>query len=133
MKPLFSIMAILTLQICYSQELDIFQNDSIYFKYKISLRTMYSVNGGKLQKELVTRYNSAGQKTKQFWYWNGEKEYHNFETCYYSHNGLLTSLIDSFANGNIETTIYYYDNNHNLKKRVTQSLELSFWSLCKIR
>jgi hypothetical protein len=118
MRILFTILAILTLNISYSQELDIFQNDSIYSKGKISTRTMYSVNGGTLQKELVTHYNSSGQKTKQFWYWNGEKDFHNVETFYYSNNGLISVLTDSSADGNLETTTFYYDKN-NLQKRVT--------------
>jgi hypothetical protein len=119
MRTLLSIIAILTLHNCYSQELDIFQNDSIYFKNKISTRTMYAMNDGKLQKELVTHYNRSGQKIKQFWYWNGEKKFHNVETFYYSNNGQLSSLIDSSADGNIEITTYYYDDTHNLLKRVS--------------
>ena len=79
---------------------------------------MYSVNGSTLQKELVTHYNSTGQKIKQFWYWNGEKDFHNVETFYYSNNGLISALTDSSADGNLETTTFYYDNN-NLQKRVT--------------
>ena len=119
MRAFLSIIAILTFHNCFSQELDIFQNDSVYYKNKISARTMYSINGSTLQKELVTHYNSIGQKTKQFWYWNGEKEFHNVETFYYSSNGQQSSLIDSSADGNLEITTFYYDENHDLLKRVT--------------
>lgn len=80
---------------------------------------MYAVNGSTLQKEIVTHYNPAGKKVKQFWYWNGEKDFHNVETFYYSNNGQLSSLIDSSADGNIEITTFYYDDNHNLQKRVS--------------
>ena len=85
---------------------------------KIAFRTMYSVNGSTLQKELVTHYNSAGQLSKQLWYWNGEKDFHNVETFYYSNNGQISSLIDSSADGNVEITTYCYDSN-NLQKRIT--------------
>ena len=94
----------------YSQELDIYQNDSIYAKNKISKRTMYSVNGETIQKEIVTQYEASGKKLRQFWYWNGEKDFHNVETFYYSNKGLLSSLTDSSANGNVEVTTYNYDN-----------------------
>ncbi|AEW00097.1 hypothetical protein A4D02_28815 [Niastella koreensis] len=91
---------------------------------------MYHMNGGTLQKDLVTHYNAAGQKTKQFWFWNGESRFHNVETFYYSRNGLPSSLIDSFADGNIEITTYYYDSNRNLKKRVTLNKKdtIDFWT-----
>lgn len=79
---------------------------------------MYSVQGKEKQKELVTYYNSRGQKTKQYWYWNGDEQFHNVETFIYSHNGTLTSLIDSSADGNIEKTHYVYKNNI-LKWKVT--------------
>jgi hypothetical protein len=79
---------------------------------------MYSVNGSTLQKELVTYYNAAGQRTKQFWYWNGEKDFHNVESFYYSGDALLLSLTDSSADGNLETTSFHYDH-RNLQKRVT--------------
>ena len=102
----------------YSQELDIFQNDSIYARANVKVRTMYSMQGKEKQKELVTYYNSLGQKTKQYWYWNGEEKCHNVETFIYSESGRLTSLIDSFANGNIENTNYVYENNI-LKWQVT--------------
>jgi hypothetical protein len=102
----------------YGQELDTYQNDSIYALNKISLTTMYSVQGKEKQKELVTYYNSRGQKTKQYWYWNGEEKFHNVETYLYSKNGMLTSLIDSFADGNIKKTNYVYENSV-LKWRVT--------------
>jgi hypothetical protein len=72
---------------------------------------MYSVQGKEKQKELVTCYNSRGQKTKQYWYWNGEEKFHNVETFIYSGNGTLISLIDSFADGNVEKTFYVYENN----------------------
>jgi hypothetical protein len=71
-----------------------------------------------MQKELVTYYNSAGQKIKQFWYWNGEPNFHNVEIFSYSTDSLISSLVDSFADGNIETTSYLYKN-INLKQRVT--------------
>jgi YD repeat-containing protein len=112
-------MTILALHNCYSQELDIFQNDSIYYKNKISARTMYSINGSTLQKELVTYYSSAGRKIKQFWYWNGEKDFHNVETFYYSPNGQLSTLIDSSGDGSAEITAFYYDDNGNLQKRIS--------------
>jgi hypothetical protein len=80
---------------------------------------MYSINGSTLQKELVTYYNQAGQKIKQFWYWNGDKDFHNFETFHYSANGQPSSLIDSSADGNVEITTFYYDDSHNLQKRVS--------------
>ena len=83
---------------------------------------MYSVNGSTLQKELVTHYNSAGQLSKLFWYWNGEKDFHNFETFYYSNNRQISSLIDSSADGNVEITTYYYESN-NLQKRITLNNE----------
>jgi len=76
------------------------------------------MQGKEKQKELVTYYNPSGQKTKQYWYWNGEDKFHNVETFTYSENGTLTSLIDSFANGNIEMTNYVYENNV-LKSQVT--------------
>ena len=79
---------------------------------------MYSVQGKEKQKELVTWYNSRGQKTKQYWYWNGEEKFHNVETFIYSGNGTLISLIDSFADGNVEKTFYVYENNL-LKRRET--------------
>ena len=79
---------------------------------------MYSVFDSTLQKELVTYYNSAGQKVKQFWYWNGDPNFHNVETFCYLNNGLISSLTDSFAEGNIETTRYFYENN-NCKLQVT--------------
>jgi hypothetical protein len=119
MRTLLSIITILTFHNSYSQELDIFQNDSVYYKNKIYTRTMYSINGSTLQKELVTHYDSARRKIKQFWYWNGEKDFHNVETFYYSHNGQLSSLIDSSADGNTEITTFYYDGNHNLQKRIS--------------
>lgn len=119
MRTFLFIISILTLYNCYSQELDIFQNDSVYSKNKISSRTKYSVNGSTLQKELVTYYNQAGQKTKQFWFWNGDKNFHNVETFIYSTNGQLSSLIDSSADATVEITTFYYDNSQNLKKRVS--------------
>lgn len=118
MRTLLFIWAFLTVDICYSQELDIFQNDTIYAKNRISTRTMYSVNGSTLQKEIVTHYNFRGQKIKQFWFWNGEKDFHNVETFNYSNNGQLSSLIDTSADANIEITTFYYENN-NLQKRIT--------------
>ncbi len=118
MRNLLTILAILTSHLCFSQELDIYQNDSIYSKSKITIRTMYSINGGKLQKELVTHYNQTGQITKQFSYWNGDQTFHNVETFLYSKDGLITQLVDSFTDGNIETTNYYYKNG-NLEKRLT--------------
>jgi hypothetical protein len=119
MRTLLSILAILTFGNCFSQELDIFQSDSVYHSNSVSMRTMYSINGSTLQKELVTYYNLTGQKIKQFWFWNGEKDFHNVETFYYSNNRQLTSLIDSSADGNIEITTFYYDDNYNLLKRVS--------------
>ena len=82
---------------------------------------MYSVNGSTLQMEIVTHYNPAGQKIKQFWYWNGENDFHNVETFYYSSNGQLSSLIDSSANGKIEITTFYYDDYQKLQERVSLS------------
>ena len=79
---------------------------------------MFSVNDNTLQKEIVTHYNSAGKKVKQFWYWNGESDFHNVETFYYLNDGLISSLIDSSADGNIETTTYNYENG-NLKNQIT--------------
>ena len=118
MRHLLTILAIYTFQISYSQELDIFQNDSLYSMNKISSRTMYSLKDTSLQKELVTTYNPTGQKSKQFWYWNGDSNFHNVQTFYYSSTGLISSLIDSFANGTVEITNYFYDNNL-LKHQVT--------------
>ena len=66
MRLLIALIFLFSVQISYSQELDIFQNDSIYAKNKISSRTMYSINGSTLQKEIMTYYNSAGKKIKQF-------------------------------------------------------------------
>lgn len=119
MKTFHCIIVLLVFQHCYSQELDIFQNDSVYRRNNVAVRTMYSVNGSKLQKEMVTHYNGAGQKTKQYWYWNGEKHYHNVELFSYSKEGQLATLVDSFATGKIEITTFYYDDNHHLYKRVT--------------
>jgi len=79
---------------------------------------MYSVYDSTLQKELVTYYNSAGKKIKQFWYWNGDSNFHNVEIFYYSKRELISSLIDSFADRNLETTSYFYENN-NLKDQIT--------------
>lgn len=119
MRTLLSIIAILTFDNCFSQELDIFQNDSVYHKNKISTRTMYSINGSTLQKEIVTHYNLAGQKTKQFWYRNGAKDFHNVETFSYSDDGQQSLLVDSSADGNVEITTFHYDENHNLLTRVS--------------
>jgi len=80
---------------------------------------MYLINGSTLQKQLVTYYNTKGQKVKQFWFWNGENQFHNVETFYYSNNGQLTFLIDSTADGNIIFTTFYYDDNYNLIKSVS--------------
>lgn len=118
MKAFLFVAAFLTVKFCYSQELDIFQSDTIYSKHKISKRTMFSVNGSTLQKEIVTHYNFTGQKIKQFRFWNGEKEFHNVETFYYSNNGQISSLIDSSADGNVEITVFFY-NNADLQKRIT--------------
>ena len=82
---------------------------------------MYSVNGGILQKQIVTYYNSKGQKVRQFWFWNEEKEFHNVESFYYLDNGLISSLIDSSADGDVEKTTFYYNNSNILQKRVTLS------------
>ena len=71
---------------------------------------MYSVDGKARQKELVTYYNATGQKIKQYWYWNGDKHFHNIEIFIYSPNKVLTSLINTFADGSIETTKYVYEN-----------------------
>jgi hypothetical protein len=79
---------------------------------------MYLLQSKKKQKELVTYYNPQGKKTKQYWYWNGDKQYHNVETFIYSPEGLLTSLIDSFAEGNVERTKFVYENK-TLKWRLT--------------
>jgi len=111
MKLVLIILATSTFQICNSQELDIFQNDSIYSKNRIAVRRMYSINGPTLQKEIVTYYNPSGQKVKQFWYWNGDKDFHNVETFQYSKDGAISRLVDSFADGNIQTTNYFYENN----------------------
>lgn len=110
MRTIFFILCFFLFHCSYSQELDIFQNDSIYAMNKIFVRTMYSVYGKKKQKELVTYYNPRGQKTKQYWFWNGDEEFHNVETFIYLDNGKLTSLIDSIANGNVEKTNYVYEN-----------------------
>jgi hypothetical protein len=119
MRILLTIFALLTIEKCFSQELDIIQNDSLYFKNKVTMRTMYSINGSDLQKELVTFYNQIGQKTKQFWYRNGEKDFHNVETFYYSNKGNLTSIIDSNQDGVIEITTINYDKKNNLLNRIT--------------
>jgi hypothetical protein len=111
MRHLLIILATATCQVCYCQELDIFQNDSIYSKNRISVRTMYHINGHELQKELVTYYNSSGQKIKQFWYWNGDKDFHNVETFQYSKNCSILRLIDSIGDSEVQTTKYYYENN----------------------
>ena len=111
MRHILILSTILTFQVCNSQELDIFQNDSIYAKNKIAVRTMYSINGPNLQKELVTYYNPSGQKVKQFWYWNGDKNFHNVETFHYSNDGFIFRLVDSFADGSIQITNYFYENN----------------------
>ena len=104
MNHLVTVLAILTCHFCYSQEKDIFQNDSIYMKNKIAVRIMYSINDGALQKEMVTQYNSRGQIIKQYWFWNGDSNFHNVETFYYSTLNLLTTLIDSFSDGSLEKT-----------------------------
>jgi len=93
----------------YSQELDIFQNDTVYAENKITKRTMYLLQDNKRQKELMTYYNSKGEKTTQYWYWNGDKDFHNVETFNYSTDGSLHSIVDSFADGGVETTYLYYE------------------------
>jgi len=118
MKPFISILTIFLASYCYSQEVDIFQNDSIYLNNRIKSRTMYQTNGGVLQKEMVTKYNLDGQLIKRYWFWNGESDFHNVETFYYSKNNLLSSIVDSSADGNIEKTTFNYDSVH-LKSRVT--------------
>ena len=118
MKPFISILTIFLSSYCYSQEVDIFQNDSIYLNNRIKSRTMYQTNGGSLQKEMVTKYNVNGQLSKRYWFWNGEPDFHNVETFYYSKNNLLLSIVDSFADRNIEKTTFNYDSLH-LKSRVT--------------
>ena len=123
MKFQTTILTLLIIQVCHSQELDIFQNDSIYSKSSISKRTMYSQNGNTSQRELVTFYNSFGKKTKQFWYWNGDKDFHNVETFEYSVEGLLSSKVDSIRDGTIETTSYFYENN-SLKQQITLNQNL---------
>jgi hypothetical protein len=109
MRAILFLILIFICEISSGQELDIFQNDSIYARNKISSRTMYSVDGKTKQKELVTHYNISGQKIKQYWYWNGDKKFHNVETFIYSPNKVLTSLINTFADGTTETTKYVYE------------------------
>ena len=101
-----------------SQELDTYQNDSIYAKNKISRRTMYFVFGDSSQKETVTEYNPSGKMMRQFWYWNGEKDFHNVETFYYPGNGVIFRATDSTKDGNIKLTTYNYENGI-LKSQVT--------------
>lgn len=110
MKHLVIILAFFSSTFCKAQELDTFQNDSIYAKNSISMRTMHRMNGSKLQKEQVIRYNLSGQMIKRVWFWNGETEPHNIETFNYSNEGLLISVIDSFADGNIEIKTIDYQN-----------------------
>jgi hypothetical protein len=111
MKTIHFIFYFFLLQCAYAQELDIFQDDSIYAMNKISVRTIYSMQGKTKQKELVTYYNSQGQKKKQYWFWNGDEQFHNVETFIYLENGKLRYLVDSFANGDIEKTNFIYLNN----------------------
>lgn len=119
MKLFLSIIFIITFDVCYSQELDIFQDDSIYRKNKISTRTMFQLNRDMLQKEIVTYYNLKGQKVKQFWFRNWDKEYNNVETFIYSENGLLINIIDSSREKDIETTTFYYNLDKTPQKRVS--------------
>jgi hypothetical protein len=102
----------------YSQELDTYQNDSIYSKNKIYVRTMYTDIGDTLQKELVTYYNSHGKKLKQSWFFNGDLSANNTESFYYLNNGLLSYIINSIADGDTKKTTLFYDNNI-LKYQVT--------------
>ena len=108
MKHLATIIALFTSSLCWSQEMDIFQNDSIYSKNKIKVRRMYHMNGTDLQKEIVTYYNSKGQKIKQYWFWNGDSDFHNVESFYYSKMNLLTSIVDSIADFGIQKTSFFY-------------------------
>jgi hypothetical protein len=118
MKKIITVWAVFISHFCFSQEMDIFQSDFIYQKNKIAERTMYRTNGGYLQKEMFTYYNTKGQKTKQYWYWNGDTVFNNVESFYYSNLNLLTSLVDSFADGGIEKTAFFYKGK-NLINRVT--------------
>jgi hypothetical protein len=118
MRTTLICLCLFVIQRSSSQELDIFQADSIYAKNRIAKRTMYSFQGKEKQKELITYYNAGGQTIKQYWYWNGEKQFHNVETFRYSDSGKLISIIDSSSDGNIEKTTFTYDNDV-LKSRIT--------------
>lgn len=111
MKLLIVIIAILGFGSCYAQSFNVFQVDSVYSINKVKARTMYSVRQTGLQKEIVTYYDQLGRKLRQLFFWNGEKDFHNVETFYYSKSGVLSELIDSFANGDIHKTHFLY--NHN--------------------
>jgi hypothetical protein len=106
---------------CLAQELDIFQKDFIYQKNSISTRIMYCTNGDKLQKEIVTNYDTKGRLTKRFWFWNGESNFHNVETFYYLDSYLLSRIINSFADSTEETTRFFYENSV-LKSSLTVDL-----------
>lgn len=81
---------------------------------------MYSINGNELQKHLVTSYNSLGQKVKQVKYLNGEKDFSNVETFYYSSNGALSSIVDSSNRGYVEVTTFNYNDNNILEFSITK-------------
>ena len=71
---------------------------------------MYIKNGKNLQKEQVIRYNKKGQMITRTWFWNGEKNFHNTESFYYSISVQLKSINNSFADGTVEKTFYIYTN-----------------------
>jgi len=105
--------------VCSSQELDTFQNDSVYSKNSISRCIMYVVNDNALQKELVTNYNKQGKLIQRTWFWNGDTKFHNTEIFRYSKSGILTTITDSFVDKHVERTKFIYQN-----KVLTTSVEI---------
>lgn len=113
-------LSLLGFFVANAQKFDIFQNDSVYAKNKISVRTMYQVwEDGKAEKKLVTYYNEQGKRLKQLWFeFDDTTTANRVETFHYSNSGLPSYIIDSFRYGKPEKTVFFYNQNV-LKYEVT--------------